>query len=114
MEKESLRRAIKETYEYYRYSKIPDIATIDRWHEKIGFIPSAAMPWIMDQVQNLDSLPRNVPNLIIKLWYAYQKANPAKTASDYEYCSDCFGYGTHMFARKDHKYNPPIWVSSVA
>jgi hypothetical protein len=114
MERRDLQQAIKETYEYFRYTNIPDDRTIEKWHVKVGFIPAIAVPWIMDQIQNLDTIPRNVPNLIISLWYSYQRANPAKVASDYEYCSDCFGYGTHMFEKKDFKYNPPMWVSGVA
>ena len=65
MEKRNFRQAIEEIYGYFRYSTLPTELSIDRWYEKVKWIPDIKLATIVSAIENLDSLPRNIPNLFI-------------------------------------------------
>jgi len=97
MVKTSFATTVMDLYNYFRYSKLPSTQQIDLWHEDVKFIPDVALSWIFDKLKREDSIPRNLPQAFIAQWYAYRKANPDKSISDFGYCEDCFGHGIHMF-----------------
>jgi len=114
MDKASFTNLVGKLYLYFRYSKLPTNEQLDLWFNDCSFVPSVALDWIYEQFKKGDGLPRNFPTEFTKMWYAYRKANPDKSITDYEYCNDCFGNGTHMFMGLNYDYNPPIKISYVA
>ena len=104
MERESFERAIDELYGYFRYNKAPAFDTVSRWFEKIKYIPGPAMPWIIDQIEELETLPQNIPRLFKQQWFAYQKAHPEKTIHLENYCDECHGTGLLHFRKIENKY----------
>lgn len=89
MEKRHFERAIEEIYGYFRYATLPSSLSIDRWHEKVKFIPDAKLGAIVSAIEDLDSLPRNIPNLFIAKYKQIpgrkHKYNPIE---DYNYPMD--------------------------
>lgn len=68
MERQDFDNGIKELYQYFRIGTFPLKETIDRWHEKVKWIPSSKLPLIVSEIENSDSLPRNIPNLFIAVY----------------------------------------------
>ena len=114
MDKASFSIVVGKLYAYYRYSKMPTPEQISVWHDDVDFIPVVALDWIFKSLKKEDSLPRNLPKAFIACWYAYRKANPDKSITEYEYCDDCFGHGYHMFKKIEYMYNPPMPISYIA
>jgi hypothetical protein len=113
MVKESFSKTVMDLYSYFRFSKLPSERQIDLWYDEVDFIPEMAMDWIFKELKTEDSVPRNLPKAFMSQWYSYRKANPDKSTTEFEYCEDCFGHGTHMFEKLETVYNPPMWKSNI-
>ena len=115
MERETITEAIADIYEYFRLKTPPTDGQIDKWFEKTGFIPSTAVPWIVRQITDMDSIPRNLPREIIRQWYQYLKKNPDKVMIVSDDCKECFdSTGLIHFSKLDKDYNPPMRMYYVA
>ena len=54
---------------------VPLQETLERWYNKCKFIPDHNVPMIVDEIEKMATLPRNIPNVLIAL---YNKKIPAK------------------------------------
>jgi len=102
-----------EVYQYFRYTTMPDSETIRSWHDKIKFVPIIALPWIIDRIQEMDSLPRNIPKLIKELWFQYRRENPEKAVQDIQDCGGCGSQGFFLVERLNNMYYPPMKTSMM-
>lgn len=62
--------------------KSPSRESLDRWWIKVMAVPDEAVPWITDQLEERDDLPKNLPNAVIALWFRWREANPGKCAME--------------------------------
>ncbi|OPX91904.1 MAG: hypothetical protein A4E53_00624 [Pelotomaculum sp. PtaB.Bin104] len=76
---------------FYYERKIPKDDTMDLWCDKVKSIPDEAADYISQHITDSDIPPKNYPSVFWALFYAWQKANPEKTArkQDYFECPDC-------------------------
>lgn len=65
MERRYFEESIKDIWDYFRLKDYPPLSVIERWHEKVKFIPDHCLPKIIEIIEEKDKLPRNIPNLII-------------------------------------------------
>lgn len=114
MDKASFSKLIGEIYLYFRYSKMPNETQISLWHKDCSYIPDIASDWIFEQIRRGDSIPRNIPKELTKLWYSYRRAHPEKTANEFTFCGDCLGHGIHIYEKIENIYNPPMPIRYVA
>jgi hypothetical protein len=89
MERGSLKTSIDELFMYFRYKTIAASEVVDQWYPKVRHIPAEAMPWIVDEIEKLDALPRNIPKTILAYWYQWKKQHPEKIVFVKENCPDC-------------------------
>jgi hypothetical protein len=68
------KETIRGLYEYFRFKDAPLSQTLEQWYNKVKWIPDHAIPKIVDEIEKKDTLPRNIPSLII---YTY-KSLPGK------------------------------------
>lgn len=108
------KNTIKEIYEFFRYKDAPLESTINNWFYKVEFIPDIAIPWIKEQLEELDSIPRNIPKLFKKYWFDYQRTHKDKIVHIKEKCDDCHGLGYHYFSKLEYIYNPPMRNTYIA
>jgi len=108
MERKDFTEGIAAVYRYLRYTNIPDNQTLNAWFEKCSFIPGPAFIWIIESLESSDTLPRNMPKSIIRLWYDYQK-QPGHGVREIEDCEDCMGRGFLSFK----KFEPELGYEVV-
>ena len=103
MQIETLSSMVAEVYVFFRFKEMPDARVIKKWHEKVEFIPDIASEFISRNLTDLDSVPRNLPKAIIRLWYEYQK-QPGHGVSVHEACEDCNGRGFISYRKWEPEY----------
>jgi len=113
LERENFEHGITELFTFFRYSE-PEWEVKFRWFEKVKYIPAPALGWIIDSLEDLHSLPRNIPKAIREGWYLYGKAHPEKIAHVEQRCEECHGTGILHFKKVESNYDPPMAVTYVA
>ena len=73
------KETIRGLYEYFRFKDAPLSDTLTVWYQKVKWIPDHAIPRIVDEIEKKESLPRNLPNLIIAIY----KSFPGTIKEDY-------------------------------
>jgi hypothetical protein len=101
MERKDFDNAITEIFGFFRMS-YPSSDVRDAWFDKVSFIPGSAFGWIVNQIENEDNLPRNLPKMIIGQWHEYRRSNPSKSIQLQEDCDECGSTGLLHF-----NYNQP-------
>jgi len=99
MEKGSLKGSINELFIYFRYKAQAIDDVIDSWYPKVRHIPAEAMPWIVDEIEKLETLPRNLPRSIIAYWYQWKKQHPEKLLFEKQDCPDCGHKGYFIISK---------------
>lgn len=64
------------------------------WFRKVEFIPDEAVGYIAEQLCEGESLPRNVPLAMKRLWFDWRAKNPQKVAR--EDCPHCRNTGVRQ------------------
>ena len=113
MEKTDFRSAVTEIFEYFRFKDPPNDSVISRWFDKVSYVPQAALPWIVDKIEENDSLPRNLPKLFQALWFEYRRQNPELTTIRRTECKDCDNMGFWFVEYKSELYYPPFPIQKI-
>ena len=92
--------------------KAPSMESLDRWWVKVMAVPDEAVPWITEQLEERDDLPKNLPNAVNALWSRWREANPNRCARDEapRGCSRCTN-GRIWYLRQDESGR---WTPCVA
>lgn len=71
--------------------KPPARESLDRWWIKVMAVPDEAVPWITEQLEERDDLPKNLPAAINGLWWRWREQNPGRCATEEKPrgCSRC-------------------------
>jgi hypothetical protein len=77
----------------------PDEAVINIWYDKLYYIPDEATGWIVNQIQELDTLPRNLPKFFRQYWRAWKSEHPEKMTGEKEPCNDCCDEGYFIISK---------------
>ena len=62
--------------------KPPSRESLDRWWIKVMAVPDEAVPWITEQLEERDDLPKNLPAAVNGLWWRWREQNPGKCAKE--------------------------------
>lgn len=102
MKEEELRDSIAEIYSYFRYAEMPGTRVIEAWFKKLKYIPEWSLKYIVNQVCELESLPRNLPKAIQALYEQYKREHPEETIL--KACPDCHSHGYFIVRKWEPDY----------
>lgn len=72
-----LLKAVNDIAQFLGNSKPPAPAVIAAWHAKVKFIPSTAVPYIVERITDeADRMPANMPKLFRALHAEWQASQP--------------------------------------
>jgi hypothetical protein len=104
MEKIIFENAIAELFHFFRFKDQPDESIIEIWHDKVRRIPKEALTWIVEQIEELDTMPRNLPKTMLGLHQVWMRENPDKSFRQKTNCEDCNGSGFLHFIKNEPDY----------
>ena len=89
MKEHEILHAVNQLATFFNASKAPGPAVIDSWAPKLATIPSEAIGFILNKIQDeCDSIPRNLPKAFRDLYRQWRASNPQKE-TEREGCQDC-------------------------
>lgn len=93
MNSKDLIMAVKRLAAYYERPKAPSAESTDLWLDKVKFIPTEAVDWIMDRIMDQnETWPRNLPATMRACFEEWLFAHPEKRAyktGSFNHCPDC-------------------------
>ena len=75
MQRSEFFNLITGIFRYFRFKETPPATVIDDWHTDLKYIDSNAVGYVSDKLKENDSLPRNIPKIIKKIYMQYQREN---------------------------------------
>ncbi len=79
---------VEGLFNFFRYSNSPATQTINDWHKNLEYIDVKAIPYIKNQIEDLDSLPRNLPKTIKGAYEGYKRQNKGSVFVKYDEYDD--------------------------
>ena len=76
MDREDFEAAINELYFYFKYKTFPEVEAMDIWFKKVKPIPTEAISYIIDQIEN-DAMPKNIPMAFWAKFTDWKKTRPS-------------------------------------
>jgi hypothetical protein len=81
--------AVNQLATFFNATKSPGPAVIDSWAPKLAMIPTEAISFVLNKIQDeCDSIPRNLPKAFRDYYRQWRAANPQKETR-LEGCPDC-------------------------
>lgn len=88
--------------DYYRLEKVVSNEGFMQWYEKVSFIPSEALPYIANMIeQEWKDLPRNLPMVMKSHYFGWKAQNQDKFIKAQQTpCDECGGRGIIFSAKR--------------
>ena len=89
MKEHEILHAVNQLATFFNATKAPGPAVIDYWAPKLAMIPTEALGFILNKIQDeCDTIPRNLPKAFRDLYRQWRASNPQKEVK-LEGCPDC-------------------------
>ena len=88
MKAENFKNFVYELFVFFRYKERPGDKIIELWYKKVDYINDTALDFIIEKIEELDNLPRNLPKIIRSIYSQYTRENPNAFFIKYDQVED--------------------------
>ena len=88
MTRNELKTLVKDIYLYFRLKDPSTAIQLDLWLADLAYINSSAIPFITQQLKELDNVPRNLPKIIKGIFAQWKRENTSGQFIKYDLVED--------------------------
>lgn len=99
------RQLIEGIKKYFGLQIKTDQQQLTDWFEECKHVLPESIPYIKQQIHDMDGLPRNLPKTIKDCYRVWKNAHEGKIAVELQPCQFCQGSGIMLIKKRDPALN---------